>query len=278
MKRMILCMSLSSQYGPALTEQLTMLKKAGFDGFFTRWERGVDLSPLAEAARREGMLFQSIHAPHLLAADMWERTEKTQDAVQELLDCLELCHRLQVPIMVAHTIIGFDKHTPTVFGLENFDRVVARARALQVKIALENTEGEEYLAALMERYRDDPYVGFCWDTGHENCYNYGKDMLALHGDRLIATHLNDNLGVCDPAGGITWKDDLHLLPFDGKCDWQGIVARMKRHGFRGPLTFELVRQSKPGRHENDAYEKMPLEDYFAQAFERACRVAAMMEE
>jgi len=39
MKRMILCMSLSSQYGPALTEQLTMLKKAGFDGFLKQLDR-----------------------------------------------------------------------------------------------------------------------------------------------------------------------------------------------------------------------------------------------
>ena len=43
----------------------------------------------------------------------------------------------------------------------------------------------------------------------------GKDMLELYGDRLIATHINDNLGVSNSDGKIFRTDDLHLLPFDG---------------------------------------------------------------
>lgn len=45
-------------------------------------------------------------------------------------------------------------------------------------------------------------------------------MLDKYGDRLIATHLNDNLGVSDFDGKVTWTDDLHLLPFDGIIDWR----------------------------------------------------------
>ena len=100
--------------------------------------------------------------------------------------------------------------------------------------------------------------------------------MAPYGARLLGTHLNDNLGISDPAGPTTWLDDLHLLPFDGIADWPGIAARLARSGFAGPLTFELNRASKPNRHENDAYGAMPLRDYLAEALARARRVAALV--
>lgn len=60
--------------------------------------------------------------------------------------------------------------------------------------------------------------------------------MALYGDKLIGTHLNDNLGIKDFTGKITWLDDLHLLPFDGIADWDSIVQRLCRYQFEGPLS------------------------------------------
>ena len=102
-------------------------------------------------------------------------------------------------------------------------------------------------------------------------------MPALVGSKLVATHLNDNLGIRDYGGKITFLDDLHLLPFDGIADWENITDRLIRGRFDGPLTFELNKKSKPGRHDNDKYDHMPLEEYLAEAYSRACRVASMLE-
>ena len=41
----------------------------------------------------------------------------------------------------------------------------------------------------------------------------------------------------------------------------------------GQSDFELNINSKPNRHENDIYMNMPLEQYFSEAYKRACRVA-----
>jgi sugar phosphate isomerase/epimerase len=92
---------------------------------------------------------------------------------------------------------------------------------------------------------------------------------------LIATHINDNLGVKDFFGVITWIDDLHLLPFDGVKDWADAVDRMNACGYQGELTFELNLASKPDRHENDSYAQMPFVLYLAEAYKRACRVATL---
>lgn len=98
--------------------------------------------------------------------------------------------------------------------------------------------------------------------------------MAKYGDKLIATHFNDNLGMEDP-NVVTWRDDLHLLPFDGTADWQGIMNRVARHGYEGILTFELTIKNKPDKHYHDAYATWSAEEFYARAYERARRVAAL---
>lgn len=272
-----LCLATSGQFARPVDEQIRLFAAAGFEGFFTGWTPDEDIARYAATARAENMLYQSIHAPFTRMAEMWRGDESGDGALAELIACLRVCADNAVPIMVAHAFIGFKEHAPTEIGVERFVRLAREAETLGVRLAVENTEGEEYLAAVMDACRDIPAVGFCWDTGHELCYNHSRDMTALYGDRLIATHLNDNLGIRDFGGEITYIDDLHLLPFDGIGDWDGIARRLNECGFSGPLTFELNTLSKPNRHENDGYAALPLEQYLALAYGRACRVATLVE-
>ena len=212
---------LGTYFDTPVEEQIALFKQAGFDGFFTPWDENVE--KYRKCADEIGMLYHAVHAPIGNSAKMWEDSEESKSAVQELLQCVKDCARANVPILILHTYIGFESGIGTTRnGIENFRCVVEAAAERQVKIAFENTEGEEYLAALMDTFVDYENVGFCWDTGHELCYNRGKDMMALYGNRLVITHLNDNLGVHDFDVRITWKDDLHLLPFDGIGDWDNV--------------------------------------------------------
>ena len=223
------------------------------------------------------MHFQSVHAPFLKAANMWRGGEAAEAAKEELLACLEETARAGVKIMVCHAWIGFyTGESPTESGVECYRAIVERARELGVKIAFENTEGEEFLEVLLSAFSNYENVGFCLDTGHEVCYNRGCDLLALRGDRLIATHINDNLGISDFGGKLAPTDDLHLLPFDGVVDWQDLARRMRACHYSGELTFELKLTNHKGRHDNDIYQAMPFEVYLAEAYKRACRVCALI--
>lgn len=270
-----LCLGISEQFGIPLLDQLELLKKTGFEAFFTGWTPDFDIKAVKARADELGLIYQSVHAPFDKVDKMWEDGPEGEEMLRELTACLEDCAANGVPIMVSHCFIGFGKEDANPIGVRNFSPLVRRAEELGIKIAFENTEGETYLAMLMDGFKNSPNVGFCWDTGHEMCYNYGKDMLALYGDRLIATHLNDNLGIKDFNGRIIWTDDLHLLPFDGIGDWQDITDRMNAHGYDGILTFELNIRSKPDRYENAAYSRMSLEEYIAEVYKRACHVAAL---
>lgn len=269
-----LCINLVKGLKMDPIEQLRLIKSVGFDGFFTVWKEPGQLDALAAEAAQLGLFFQSIHAPFNKMRRMWAQGEEGDIALQELLQCLDDCSRLHVPIMVIHPYIGFDIEPPTEIGIQRFGQLIDTAAKANVKIAIENVEGEEHLALLLKHYGHLPHVGFCWDCGHEMCYNHHKDMLALYGDKLIATHLNDNLGISNIDGIIAPTDDLHLLPFDGIGNWEDIAARLNRCGFNGPLTFELSVSPKRGRHDNDIYAQMPPQQYLCLAYARACRVAA----
>lgn len=270
-------MELHKDLGLPYENQISLLRETGFDGFFAYWEKGMDVADLAAAARREGMIFQSLHAPGgPWARYLWYPCEETPTAMELFVSCLRDCAEQAVPIMVLHSFYGFDLHTPTPQGLENFEKIVEQARRLGVKIAFENLEGEEYLAALLAHFRDETAVGFCWDSGHESCYSH-RDLLSqpFHGEKLLATHLNDNLGARDFGGARTGADDLHLLPFDGIIDWQDVARRLNQWGFQEMLMFELKPYGQPGRHESDAYARMSPQEYAARAYMRCCRVAAL---
>lgn len=277
-----LCMAVTPTLEIPAEKQIKLFAEAGFEAFFTSWDHGVPVDKYKALADELGLTYQSVHAPFhgkASAANMWIPGEAGRIAAGELCRCIEVCSQNEIGIMVAHTYIGFEYSPPDEStrqcGLENFGTVADYAQRLGVKVAFENTEGEEFLETLMSGLRNHSAVGFCWDTGHEQCYNRGRDMIALYGDRLIATHLNDNLGVRDFNGKTVPMDDLHLLPFDGITDWKNVAARLDACGFDGIMTYELKKRSHAGRHDNDIYSSMSPEVYVAEAYKRACRVAAL---
>lgn len=269
-------LSLFGNLGISMEEEIRLIKKTGFDAVSPGWTPdAAALESWVNTAKEVGLALHFMHAPFGKAADMWrDDAQKGQAALDELLACLQDCVKYEIPIMVAHTYIGFEQNDgPTEIGLMRYGELVKAAKACGVKIALENTEGEEYLFALMEHFKDEPTVGFCWDSGHEMCYNRSRDLLNLYGDRLLVTHLNDNLGISRYDGTTFWTDDLHLLPFDGIADWDELGHRLKKSTLPAYLNFELTIRSKPERHENDVYAAMEPTAYLAECYKRACRVA-----
>ena len=268
-------LSVGYDYNMPMNEVVDLISEAGFNAISPVWVSDDRLSSLVNYARYKGLVIQSLHAPFGKSSDLWSNDEtKSTIAVTELLNALNDCATLNIPILVCHAWIGFEyTQKPSKSGLDNFQIIVDKAKELNIKVAFENTEGEEFLFAILEHFKFYDNVGFCWDSGHEMCYNRSNDLLGKFGNLLIMTHLNDNLGISDPKGKIFWTDDLHLLPFDGIADWDNNVKRLKNSSHLDILNFELNLQSKPNRHENDKYMEMPLQDYFIEAYKRARKIA-----
>ena len=259
----------------SFAQSLDSLKAAGFDGIFTGWHVG-NMKEVAKKIRERDIYFQSVHAPFTDAHKPWEWGSAGDKVIDTLIDCLRECAEVEVPIVVVHPIIGMDRHNPTDRGIERYGRLVREAEKLGIKVAFENVEGIEYLEKIIAELGSSPAIGYCWDTGHEMCYNGSMDVTKLFGDKLICTHLNDNLGQTNP-NEITWLDDAHLLPFDGIADWKGIADRLNRANYTGELTFELTLASKPGRNTHDRYKDLTLDSYFALVYAKAMQFAQLLK-
>ena len=138
MKDQVLCLGVNESFCKDVYEQIKCFKSAGFEGFFTGWNRQLDVSGIKKLADEIGMFYQSIHAPFSLAADMWKGGEAALAAENELISCLRSCAENNVEIMVAHAFIGFEEHTPTPEGIESFSHVVVEGQGVCAKLLSEN--------------------------------------------------------------------------------------------------------------------------------------------
>ncbi|MBQ3222810.1 MAG: sugar phosphate isomerase/epimerase [Clostridia bacterium] len=253
-----------------------LVRQAGFDGcFIDATSPEIDVCAIAQYARENGLELQSVHAPFTRVHKLWEEGPEGEDSLAEQIACLETAHAVGAPIVICHVFIGFGEQHPTDIGVQRFSRLLDRAQELGMRIAFENTEGEKYLEYLHDHLWDHPAAGFCIDTGHEMCYNYSHDLIGKYGDKLIATHLNDNMGITGPE--IFWHDDAHLFPFDGVADWPGIAQRIRKTGFDGYLTFELTVYNKPNRATHDRYAHLDPLGVLTLAHEKALQFAALLK-
>jgi len=109
------------------------------------------------------------------------------------------------------------------------------AESRGVTIALENVWNRFLLspveaADLLARV-NSPYVSWYLDTGNVLALGYPEDWIDTLGGRVARVHIKDY--------------DLARAGADGFCplgegsvDWPGVMAALRRVGYRGPLTFE----------------------------------------
>lgn len=265
------CTGIDKSFGLPLKEQIDTIKKAGFDGVFADWMKDEDMNDIINYAKNAGLSVVFLHAPFYGMDDLWHDNEGAlaDKMMNDLYGCADCCAKNNIEAMVCHAVIGMDNHSPNALGIERIAKIVEYTKEKGIKIAFENTEGPEYLQMIFDNFGHYEHIGFCFDSGHEMCYNAGIDMLERHGRKLIVTHLNDNMGQTEEE--ITFHDDNHMLPFDGIGNWEDIAERMHKCGYTGPLSFELVKGNRPERNTNDRYVSMTFEEYINEAYERADR-------
>ena len=271
--------SLQSQYDLPVERIMELLAQAGFSAVSPVWTTEEHLESIAACAAANGMTIQSVHAPLTGIPQLWEpETDASKQAQAEILHCVEACEKYHVPVMVLHSWQGLEYTFPKEpLDFRFFDTLVAVTKRKGLSVALENLEGEEYLAALLERYADQTHIGFCWDSGHDHCYPHQTDFLESYGSLLIMTHLNDNWGLRDSDGKPSGNDDLHFLPYDGKIDWQHCLQKLANAKKQDVLNFELKIRSHSQDPADQPYAKLPLEDFIRMAGQRGRQVAQMYD-
>ena len=224
-------------------EAISLICEAGFEavslgggrehsGYLTATQRA-DTQRLIAAS---GMTIDSLHAPfpegdRLFSLDEAERVE----SVRQCKNALDAAVDLDGGIVVVHLIQPYDIPPGEIRdkmigrGRRSMAALAAHAVNRDVKLALENGQRRAYdqvLEDLLGEF-DDPHIGFCYDTGHENVQGTCFSLLEQFGDRLFTIHVHDNTGT-----------DSHMLPFEGTIDWTRFREVLHGLSYSGNLLLE----------------------------------------
>ena len=244
-----------------IEQRLQLIKEAGFDATSLWWE-GEDKYIEPDIARKAGLQIDNVHAPVNEENLLWLDGIDGEDYKNILISCVEDCSTHDISTAVIHLTSFEGNVAVTDIGLKRIGEIIEIAQQKNVKLAFENLSTLEHLDAVFERF-DSPHVGFCYDSGHENYKYPDQDCLALYGDKLLALHINDNIG----------DGDIHILPFDGTVDWNAKMQKLKKCKEVGYLALEAgYCWDHP---KSAAYRKLSAKEYLELAHRKAVELLAL---
>ena len=169
----------------------------------------------------------NIHAPFDAINDIWLPGEGGEQMLARLIRCAEDAKRHGIPVIVVHMSSGMRPPIISDIGNLRFAKLMDRCDALGITVAFENQRKLANLALMFEYYDQ---ARFCWDVGHEHCFTPGREYMPLFGDKLAALHIHDN--PCE------FNKDSHLLPYDGKIDFDQAARHIAKSGYEGTVMLE----------------------------------------
>lgn len=267
------CLSLSKTFNLPEKEQIEKFHNHGFDGFFALYTNDKDMFELADFASKKGMFFQSLHTKHMDLDALWEvgYPSHIMDSYKSTINC---AGQIGVDRVIMHVYTLFTNSHLFNLGLKRIGELLELAEKNKVTICFENLQGPDYVDAILTEYANCKYAKMCYDTGHENCYDT-FNLVNKHIDKIVALHINDNLGIRNKDKTLCGKDDLHLLPFDGNVDFDRVARIVKQAKMEHELTFELKFIKDPLA---DKYRQMSFDEYLALAKQRIEMFKAKLKE
>lgn len=250
-------------YNLPIEERITLIKNAGFDAASLWWD-GENKNKELEITRKLGLRIDNIHAPFPNANDIWIDCSGGDDYIDMLISCVNDCATHEIPAAVIHTSSFSNPVGISELGLDRIKKLVEAAENKRIKLAFENLNSLQHLDYIFGSIKSE-YVGFCYDSGHENCNHPDADCLSLYGDRLFAVHIDDNFG----------DGDTHLLPFDGTINWTVTLNKLKKCRAIDFLTLEV--DFNPKHEKSRIYENLKAEEYVRSAHEKAVRLLDMLK-
>lgn len=213
-------------------EYMQKIVDLGFTRTFYGVEEKKRQEELANLFAKYNVICETLHSPFDHINDIWLDTEGGERMLAELMQSVDHCIIANAPIVVIHMSSGNTPPPITDIGRARYEKLVDYAIKKNVKVAFENLRKTANFAWAMETFYNEPMVGFCWDCGHEACYQNGREFMPWYGEKLICTHIHDNCGEPDA--------DDHLLPFDGAVNFDRFAEHIRNSGYKGSFMLEVA--------------------------------------
>ena len=214
-------------------ERVKLISEAGFDAVMTNPDdrflaQNGTMEEQIELFKKFNLKPTSLHnqykTPELpnfwLEGEIGDRLEKT--LIGDILTAKKYGFRC----VVVHMVGKYSK-----VGEERLLRVLKECEKNNVALAVENIDTQDPIIDIFKNV-SHPYLKFCYDAGHNNCFDPEYDYLEKYGDKLVCLHLHDNNG----------KADEHTLNKFGTIDWDNIAKKFAKikHIEDVSLDYELL--------------------------------------
>ena len=247
---------------------LELAHQIGFQVFTTGNADPENVISLKKRADELGMEFAFLHAPYRGINALWgEENEESREMFAKITAAIDVASACGIPAVILHVSSGWQAPPINDLGLSRYDALVDYAEEKGVIIALENLRMVGNLAYLADRYEHRDNVRFCFDCGHEHCYTKTVSWQDIFTDKLVATHIHDNMG--RPFEDKVTDRDTHWLPLDGTYNYHEMMRKFDLYGYKGPLVMEIFRTMRAD------YKEMMPEEFIKTAYERLNRIIAM---
>lgn len=225
--------STTFNYNIPLEKQLQLIKEAGFEyvSLGMNYEHsGIlndnKLQELALNIKTMGLRVDTVHGYDLDREDSIEVNERVARAAV----------MLGAAVVVVHcSAFGFSdeeydaKYTLVSRRIKTLESI---AEKYAIQFALENVMPGRptELCEKMVRLGDPRYIGFCYDSSHDQIDGPRPiDLLKRMKDRLIAVHISDRI-----------KEFMdHVVPGEGFIDFDAIAEVLQKVGYERPLLMEV---------------------------------------
>ncbi|MBO5293794.1 MAG: sugar phosphate isomerase/epimerase [Clostridia bacterium] len=238
-------------------ESARMIKEAGFDCIdMTYYTVPVD-SPLLDDGYREyaiklkeyldelGLECNQAHAPFVFAYG--DRFSLEDPHYRAIVRSVESAAILGAKVIVVHSVghrQGNDILFDRAYNLDYYRSLIPYCEKFGIRIAVENLfeygQNGEFVGRLGTPEElsefvlelDSPCFCACLDTGHASLTGVKpEDFVAgMRADTLQVLHVHDG----------DYLGDRHTLPYLMDFDWQKIMCALKKIGYNGELTFEIL--------------------------------------
>jgi len=235
---------------------IKMIKEAGFDAydysmFRAKGERDMLGDDYIERARNLrkisdeiGILCRQAHAP--FSFQYTNKIDISDPEYLKIVRSMEVASILGAKNIIVHTV---KKDLPDGFDLEDYSREFYRSfipycEKYNISISVENLVGRhpetkekfevfsnplkhiEFVKSL-----ESKYFNICIDVGHSALLGYmPEDVINAMDSSLFKTiHIHDN----------DFERDSHVLPYEGKIDWEAVTKALANVGYEGDFSFEL---------------------------------------
>jgi 4-hydroxyphenylpyruvate dioxygenase len=266
MRRSIATVCLSG----TLEEKLDAAARAGFDGV-ELFEADLINSPLAPAAIKERAdalrlsidLYQPFRDFEAVPPPQLERNLRRAEAKFDVMEALG------APTLLVCSNVSPDVIDDDDLAAEQLHALAARAAERGLGIAYEALAWGRHVDEYDHAWRivasaDHPALGTCLDSFH--ILSRGTDLNAIEaipGEKILYLQLADAPHLTMDV--LQWSRHYRCFPGQGALDVAGLVERVLKTGYDGPLSLEVFndvfRQADPNRTAVDAMRSLlVLED------------------